>query len=146
VPLPVSRVAGDLLDPMLDLLHIAAFWVVVVVAIRMAVCFPNSLLARMLFSHHGPVPIRGEPKTEYLLRCARFRGSWVAQAVLLFMGGWVALRSDPSLAVSLYFLVLWMVVIPAVAGGALLGFLFVLARWFWLQRFGRVHSPHAGHA
>ena len=129
-----------------ELLHIAAFWLVVVVIIRIAVCFPNSLLARILFSRHGPVPIRDEPKTEYLLRCARFRGSWFAQALVLFVGGLVALTSDPSLADSLSFLVLWAVVIPSLGALALLGSLFALASWFWLKYSPRIHSAHAAQA
>jgi hypothetical protein len=87
-----------------------------------------------------------EPKTEYLLRCARFRGSWFAQAVFLFVGGWVALTWDPSLADSLSFLVLWAVVIPSLAALALLGSLFALASWFWLKYFPRLHSAHAPQA
>jgi len=143
---PTGRRLTWFVRPVPELLHIAAFWVVVVVIIRVAVCFPNSLLARILFSHHGPVPIRDEPKTEYLLRCARFRGSWFAQTLLLFAGGWVALGWDPSLADSLNFLVLWAVVIPTLAVLALLGSLSALASWFWLKRFGRMHSTHAPQA
>ena len=129
-----------------ELLHIAAFWLVVVVIIRIAVCFPNGLLARFLFSRHGPVPIRDEPKTEYLRRCARFRGSWFAQAVFLFVAGWVALTWHPSFADSLSFLVLWAVVIPSLAALALLGSLFALASWFWLKYFPRLRSAHAPQA
>ncbi len=131
---------------MSELLHIAAFWLVVVVIIRIAVCFPNSLLARLIFSRHGPVPLRDEPKTEYLLRCARFRGGWFAQAVILFVGGWVALTWDPSLADSLSFLVLWGIVVPSLAALALLGFLFALASWFWLKYFPCIHSAYAARA
>jgi hypothetical protein len=125
---------------MSELLHIAAFWLVVVVIIRVAVCFPDSLLARILFSHHGPLPIRDEPKPEYLLRCARFRGSWFAQAVLFFVTGWIALGWNPSLADSLSFLVLWAVVIPALAALALLGSLSALVSRFWHKHSDRMRS------
>src|ERR1700730_7330929 len=108
--------------------HIAAFWVVVVVAIRAAVCFPHSLLARVFFSHFGPVPMRGEAKSDYLLRCARFGGSWFMQAVFLFVLGWIALGREASLADSLYFLVLWAVIIPVLGGVALLASLWALVR------------------
>jgi hypothetical protein len=64
-----------------ELLHVAVFWVFVIVAIRVGVCFPNSLFARILFLHYGPIAIRGEPKTEYLLRCARFRCNWFVQVL-----------------------------------------------------------------
>jgi len=122
---------------MRELLHIAAFWVVVVVAIRVAVCFPHSLPARILFWRLGPLPLRGEPQALYLLRCARFGGSWFLQAALLFGIGWVVLRWDASLADSLFFLVLWAVVVPLLGGVALVTALFALGRAVWAWRFGR---------
>ncbi len=131
---------------MRQLLHIAAFWVVVIVAIRVGVCFPDSLLARILFSTYGPVPIRGEPKTDYLLRCARFSGSWLMQAAFFFVAGWVALEWDASLADSLFFLVLWAVVIPVLGGVALLASLWALAHSLWLRWFADAHSTHAAQA
>jgi hypothetical protein len=122
---------------MRELLHIAAFWVVVVVAIRVAVCFPHSVPARILFSRLGPLPLRGEPQAHYLLRCARFGGSWFLQAVVLFGLGGVALGWDASLADSSFFLVLWAVVVPLLGGGALVAALFALGRAIWARRFGR---------
>jgi hypothetical protein len=120
-----------------ELLHIAAFWVVVVVAIRVAVCFPQSLPARILFSRLGPLPLHGEPQAHYLLRCARFGGSWFLQAVILFGVGGVALHWDASLVDSLSFLVLWAVVVPVVGGLALMAALFAFGRSLWVWRFGR---------
>src|SRR5213593_3517638 len=105
---------------MRHLLHIAMFWIVVVVAIRLAVCFPHSLLARILFAPFGPVPIRSEARSDYLLRCARFGASWFMQATAFFVAGWMALDTDASLGDSLYFLVLWAVIIPVLGGVALL--------------------------
>ena len=128
---------------MRQLFHIAAFWVVVVVAIRAAVCFPNSLLARVFFSQFGPVPIRGEAKSSYLLRCARFGGSWFMQAAFLFVVGCVALNWHASLADSLYFLVLWAVITPMLGGVALLASLWALARSLCVRRFGGARSTHA---
>ena len=128
---------------MRQLFHIAAFWVVVVVAIRAAVCFPHCLLARIFFSQFGPVPIRGEAKSSYLLRCARFGGSWFMQASFLFVVGWVALDWNASLADSLYFLVLWAVTIPVLGGVALLASLWALARSLWVRRFGGARSTQA---
>lgn len=125
---------------MRELVHIAAFWVVVVVAIRVAVCFPHSLPACILFSRLGPLPLRGEPQALYLLRCARFGGSWFLQAVVLFGAGWVALRWDASLADSLFFLVLWAVVVPLLGGVALVAALFARGRSVWARRFGRASS------
>ena len=125
---------------MRQLFHIAAFWVVVVVAIRAAVCFPHSLPARIFFFRFGPVLIRGEAKANYLLRCARFGGSWFMQAAFLFVVGWVALDWHASLADSLYFLVLWAVTIPVLGGVALLASLWALARSLWVRRSGGARS------
>ena len=125
---------------MSEFLHIAAFWVVLVVAIRLAVCFPQSLLARFLFSRHGPLPVRGESQADYFLRCARFCAQWFAQAAVLFVAGWVALQWDASLADSLYFLVLWTVVVPVLGGTALLAALCALGRSLWARWTGRASS------
>lgn len=125
---------------MRQLLHIAAFWLVLVVAIRLAVCFTHSLLARVLFSRHGPVRMRGEPQIGYLVRCARFHASWFAQAAFLFVAGWVALRWNASLSESLFFLVLLAVVIPALGCSALLAALFAFARSSWIRRSSRTRA------
>ena len=122
---------------MRQLLHIALFWAVVVVAIRAAVCFPHSMLARILFWRHGPDAIRGESESDYLLRCARYSASWFLQAVFFFVVGWVALRWDVSLVDSLFFLVLWAVVVPILGGVAFLAALFAFGRSIWVRRFGR---------
>ena len=131
---------------MRQLLHIAAFWVAMIVAIRVAVCLPRSLLARILFSRFGPVPIRDEPKSDYLLRCARFGGSWFMQAAFLFVVGWVALDWHAPLADSLYFLVLWAVTIPVLGGIALLASLWALTRSLWVRRFGDARSIRSAQA
>ena len=122
---------------MAQLFHMAAFWVVVIVAIRLAVCFPRSMLARVLFYHYGPAAIRGETEADYLMRCAAFRASWFLQASLLFAAGWVALGWQPALADSLYFLVMWIAVIPTLGLGALAGAL-LAAGSAW-----RVRNPPA---
>jgi hypothetical protein len=131
---------------MRQLFHIAAFWIIVVVAIRAAVCFPKSLIARIFFSQFGPVRIRGEAKSNYLLRCARFGGGWFMQAAFLFVVGWVALDWYAPLADSLYFLVLWAVIIPVLGGIALLASLWALARSLWVWRFGGARSTQATQA
>lgn len=122
---------------MRELVHVAAFWVVVVVAVRAAVCFPDSLLARVLFSRLGPAPIRSEPPADYLVRCARFDIGWCLQTAILYAAGWVALWWDAALADSLPFLVLWKVILPLLGGCAMLAALFAFARAAWLRRFGR---------
>jgi hypothetical protein len=133
-----------------EFVHIAAFWAVVVVAIRLAVCFPQSMLARFLFSHHGPRPVRDESQAGYFLRCARFAGSWLMQAGFLLLAGWVGIQWDPSLLDSLYFVVLWAVVVPVLGGMALLAALFAVGRSLWARWTGRANSPsgasHAGQA
>jgi hypothetical protein len=131
---------------MRQVFHIAAFWIAVVVTIRLAVCFPHSLLARIYFSQFGPVPMRGEAKSDYLLRCAWFGCSWFMQAAFLFVAGWVALGWDASLADSLYFLVLWAVVIPVLGGVALLASLWALVRLLrvrWVDGAGSTQSSQA---
>ncbi len=125
---------------MRQVFYIAGFWIVVIVAIRLAVCFPRSLLARVFFAPFGPVPFRGEARSEYLLRCARFGCSWFLQALLLFAAGRIVASWDASLVDSPYFLVLWAAVIPVLGGAALLGSLYALAQWLWIRRVAGARS------
>ena len=81
-------------------------------------------------------------KSAYLLRCARFGGSWFMQALLLFGVGWIAVGGEVSLADSPYFLVLWAVVIPILGGAALFASLYALARWCWIRWFEGERSKH----
>ncbi len=118
---------------MRQLLYIVVFWIVVVVTTRLATYFPDSLLARVLFMEFGPTPVRGESKSDYLLRCARFAGSWCIQAAALFVAGWMALRWEATLADSLYFLAIWAVVIPMLGSAALLISLCALCRCLWIR-------------
>ena len=122
---------------MRQLFFIVAFWIVVVVAMRLAVSFPRSLLARAFFTPFGPQPLRGEPKSDFLLRCAQFGASWFAQSLVLFAAGWIALAWNPQLAESLFFLVLWTVVIPLLGGSSLVVSLYALCRCIWIRTFGR---------
>ena len=124
---------------MRQIVHIAAFWVVVVVAIRLAVCFPHSLLAHVLFSRIGPLREREESEPHYLLRWASFGMSWFIQAACLFVAGWAALQWDASLAESLTFAVLWTVIVPLVGAGASLVSLLALARLVWVRASARLH-------
>jgi hypothetical protein len=118
---------------MRQLFFIVAFWIVVVVAMRLAVSFPRSLLARVFFTPFGPEPLRGETRSAFLLRCARFGASWFAQSLALFAAGWLVQSSSPALADSLFFVVLWAVVIPAIGGGALVVSLYSLSRCLWIR-------------
>ena len=118
---------------MRQLFFIVAFWTVVVVAMRLAVSFPKSLLARVFFTPFGPEPLRGETKSAFLLRCACFGASWFAQSLALFAAGCLVRLWMPVLVDSLFFVVLWAVVIPVIGGGALVASLYSLSRWFWIR-------------
>ena len=122
---------------MRQLFFIVAFWIVVVVAMRLAVSFPRSLLARIFFTPFGPEPLRGESRWGYFHRCAVFGASWFAQALALFGAGWLALEWVPTLAGSLFFMVLWAVVIPVLGGAALGVSLCALLRCLWIRSSGR---------
>jgi hypothetical protein len=119
---------------MRHIVYIGAFWVVVIIAIRLAVCFPHSLLARFLFSRVGPTRTHGESESRYLLRWAGAGASWFVQAALLFAAGGVSLLWDPLLFESLEFAVLWVVVVPLIAAGALILAVAALARSAWNAR------------
>ena len=121
---------------MRHLVDIAAFWIVVIVIIRLAVCFPRSSLAQILFARVGPMRTPRESEVEYLRRWARFGASWFLQAVLMFSAGWVALQFDAVSVESLAFAVLWAVVVPLLGVGALVVALVALARSVWAQRIG----------
>jgi hypothetical protein len=131
---------------MLQVLHVAVFWAIVIVAIRVAVCFPDTLFARILFSEFGPEQIPNEPRIAYLLRGARFGGSWILQTAGLFVAGWVALGFDASLADSLFFLVLWAVVIPALGCIGLCISLWALIRLLIVRWFSGMRSVNEAQA
>jgi hypothetical protein len=65
------------------------------------------------------------------------------QAAFLFVAGWVALGWDASLADSLFFLVLWAVVIPVLGGVALLASLWALVRLFRVRWVDGADSTQA---
>ena len=125
---------------MRQLFFIVAFWTVVVVAMRLAVSFPRSLLARIFFTTFGPEPLRGETRPAYLLRCARFGASWFAQSLVLFGAGWLAIEWSPALGNSLFFMVLWAAVIPLLGVAALVVSLCTLSRCLWIRSFGRTFT------
>ena len=131
---------------MRQILNVAVFWVIVIVAIRVAVCLPNTLFALILFSEFGPAQMPNEPRIAYLLRCARFGGSWFLQAAGLFGAGLVALSFDALPADSLFFLVLWAVVIPLLGGIALCTSLWALIRLLIVRWFGGTHSANEAQA
>lgn len=106
--------------------HVVVFWVLVIAAISILRLFPDSLTARVMFSHQGPKPQRGEPRSRYMLRWAGYWGGWVGQCALVFAACWLAASWHPELAEALWFLVFWVVVVPALAAVAAFAALFAL--------------------
>ena len=125
---------------MSQIVHIVLFWIVVIAAIRVAVWFPDSVPARILFARQGAERSRGESDADFLLRCARFHGGWFAQAALLFVAGAAARAWSPALAESLPFVVLWAVVIPALGTFAFAAAAIDLGRSLVERRRGRARA------
>ena len=125
---------------MRHIVEIVAFWAIVIVAIQLLAQFPHSLLARICFSHQGPLPIRGESRSNHLLRWCGYWASWLAQAIVVFGAGWIALRWHPSLSDSTVFLVFWGVVVPLLGCVGLLGALFAVIASYWIRHFARERS------
>ena len=115
---------------------IAVFWAVVLAGICVLARFPESWLGRILFARLGPLPIGGEPRSRYLLRWAFFGVGWFVQAILVLGIGAAALRLEPWLAESLYFLVFWAVVVPVLAAFALAGALLAVGAAVWRRYIG----------
>lgn len=137
---------------MRQFVYSAAFWLVLVVAIRLAVCFPESLLARVLFSHHGPVADRTEGEPAFRFRRARFFAGFALQCALLLALGALARDRMPSLSESLYLDVLQDAVIPVLACLSAAAALVESARALWLRHRGstqaratrRIGAPQRG--
>jgi hypothetical protein len=126
---------------MKQLVYSAAFWVVLVIAIRLAVCFPKSLLARVLFSHHGPVAARDEPRPTFRFRRARYFAALALQcAAILALASWLRDR----FADSLYFAVLFDAVVPVLGALAAAAALWEFGRGSWLTitRHRSQNRPH----
>jgi hypothetical protein len=121
---------------MRQFIEIAVFWATVFVAICVLARFPDSWPGRIVFARQGPLPLRGEPRSRYLLRWALFAASWLVQALLVLAIGWEAMRLDPSLSGSLFFQVFWIVVVPLLAGVALLVSLLALTASLWRRYVG----------
>jgi|SRR5580693_4564856 hypothetical protein len=121
---------------MRQFIEIVLFWVVVLVAICVLARFPESWPGRILFARQGPLPIRGQPRSRYLLRWSAYAAGWFAQAMLVLGIGWEALRTDASLASVLFFQVFWMAVVPLLAAAGLLGALLALGTALWIRYLG----------
>jgi hypothetical protein len=116
--------------------QISLFWAAVFVAIWLLARFPESWLGRIMFARQGPLPLRGEAHSRYLMRWARYAAGWFVQAVVVLGVGWEARRLDPSLGQALFFEVFWLAVVPLLAAVALLGSLFALAASLWRRYLG----------
>jgi hypothetical protein len=121
---------------MREFFNIALFWIVVFAGICVIARFPESWLGRMLFTRLGPVPVRGEMRSRYLLRWAVYSASWFVQSVLVLGLGAVALDLQPWLAESLYFLVFWAIVVPLLAIVALIASLLAMGAALWRRHLG----------
>lgn len=117
---------------MRQFVEITLFWALVLVAICVLARFPDSWPGRILFARQGPLPIRGQPRSRYLLRWSAYAAGWFAQAMFVLGIGWAALRLDSSLADALFFQVFWMVEVPLLAAAGLLGSLLALGAALWL--------------
>src|SRR5271166_2266221 len=100
--------------------EISLFWAVVFAAIWLLARFPESWPGRILFARQGPLPVRGEARSRYLLRWAAYDASWFAQATFVLLIGWEAFSIDPSIAQALFFQVFCLAVVPFLAAVALL--------------------------
>jgi hypothetical protein len=121
---------------MRQFIEIGLFWVLVLVAICVLARFPDSWPGRILFARQGPLPIRGQPRSRYLLRWSAYAAGWIAQAMFVLGIGWAVLRLDSSLADTLFFRVFWIVVVPLLATAGLFGSLLALAAALWLRYVG----------
>ena len=118
---------------------IAVFWAVVLAGICVLARFPESWL--------GPLPIRGEVRSRNLLRWGLIGAGWFVQAILVLAIGAAALRLQPWLAESLYFLVFWAVVVPMLAAVALAGALLAVGAAVWRRYIGpERHAGRRSHA
>jgi hypothetical protein len=128
---------------MTHFIDVAIFSAIVLVAILLLARYPNSWLGRIAFTRLGPAPLRSEPRSRRFLHWAGFAAEWLAQAVFAFLIGWLAWGAAPSLADSLPFIVLWLVVVPLLAVVSLAGTLAALVAYTWRRHVGAERTPGA---
>ena len=124
-------------------IDIAILSAIVLVAICLLARYPDSWLGRIVFTRLGPTPLRRELRSRYFLRWAAYAAGWFAQAVGAFALGWVAWWRVPSLAESLPFLVLWLVVIPLLATVSLAGSAMAVVAFLWRRCVGAERAAGA---
>ena len=128
---------------MQEFANIAVFWVIVLAGICALARFPQSWLGHLLFARLGPVPVRGESRSRYLLRWGSYGASWFVQAVVVLGIGAIALQLQPWLAESLYFLVFWAIVVPLLAIGALTVSVLAVSAALWRRYVGAERATSA---
>jgi hypothetical protein len=128
---------------MREFASIAVFWIVVLAGICVLARFPRSWLGRLLFARLGPLPVRGESRSRYLLRWGSYGAGWFAQAVLVLGIGAIALQLQPWLAESLYFLVFWAIVVPLLAIAALTISVVAVSAALWRRYVGAERATSA---
>jgi hypothetical protein len=127
-------------------INAAIFSLIVLVVISLVARYPESWPGRILFARLGPVPGRFEPRSRYFLRWAAYAADWFVQASFAFAIGWAAWRAEPSLADSLPFLVLWLVVVPLLAIASLTGSALAVAAFLWRRYVGAERASGASGA
>ena len=128
---------------MREFVSIAVFWIIVLAGIFVLARFPQSWLGRVLFTRLGPLPIRGESRSRYLLRWAAYAAGWFVQTVLVLGIGAIAVQLHPWLAESLYFLVFWAIVVPFLASVALIVSVLAVAAALWRRYIGAERAASA---
>lgn len=124
-------------------INVAIFSVIVLMAILLLARYPNSWFGRIAFARLGPMPLRFEQRSRYFLRWAGYAADWFAQAVFAFVIGWLAWSAAPSLADSLPFIALWLVVVPLLAIVSLTGTAVALVAYTWRRHVGAERRARA---
>ena len=60
--------------------------------------YPHSRIARLAFTWHGPFPEVGELRSSYLFRRSIFSAMLLCQAIVIFCGLGLIVRSQPALS------------------------------------------------
>ena len=102
-------------------LKLGLFLVATFLVLRLLARFPHSRLSQLAYSWYGPAPTTGELRSEYLWRWCRQSLLWLAQVVLVFACGVIALEFYPRAIESTAFLAVFLFALPLLAGMALVG-------------------------
>lgn len=100
---------------------LAVFWVAVWAALWWLRRNPESLLASLALSWHGPFPREGENKSRFHVRQALFALGWLSQFLVVLAGGALLAWLEPDLSDTTAFLLVFAFAMPLAAAIALLG-------------------------